>query len=111
MSQKRMRTNDTDLARIAAIAMLAACGGGQSGGTPSVVAPVETALPPLPTSSDGDKPRPRHDVNVAAPNDDDRHCCAGKNACKGKGMCKTDSHACKGQNECKGTGGCKSPDC
>lgn len=35
------------------------------------------------------------------------HDCAGKNACKGQGGCKTASHACKGHNECKGQGGCK----
>ena len=37
-----------------------------------------------------------------------KHDCAGKNACKGQGGCKTATHACKGQNECKGQGGCKS---
>jgi len=36
-----------------------------------------------------------------------KHDCAGKNACKGQGGCKTATHACKGQNECKGQGGCK----
>ena len=35
-----------------------------------------------------------------------KHDCAGKNACKGQGGCKTAKHACKGQNECKGQGGC-----
>ena len=37
-----------------------------------------------------------------------KHDCAGKNACKGQGGCKTATHACKGQNDCKGQGGCKS---
>ena len=37
-----------------------------------------------------------------------KHDCAGKNACKGQGGCKTATHACKGQNACKGQGGCKS---
>ena len=36
-----------------------------------------------------------------------KHDCAGKNACKGQGGCKTATHACKGHNECKGQGGCK----
>lgn len=36
-----------------------------------------------------------------------KHDCAGKNACKGQGGCKTATHACKGQNDCKGQGGCK----
>jgi hypothetical protein len=36
-----------------------------------------------------------------------KHDCAGKNACKGQGGCKTAAHACKGQNDCKGQGGCK----
>lgn len=36
-----------------------------------------------------------------------KHDCAGKNACKGQGGCKTATHSCKGQNECKGQGGCK----
>ena len=30
--------------------------------------------------------------------------CAGINACKGQGACKTASNACKGQNSCKGQG-------
>jgi hypothetical protein len=30
--------------------------------------------------------------------------CAGTNACKGQGACKTSSSACKGQNACKGQG-------
>ncbi|MEP6664564.1 MAG: hypothetical protein ABJC04_12965 [Verrucomicrobiota bacterium] len=33
--------------------------------------------------------------------------CAGQNACKGLGGCKTATHACKGMNACKGQGGCK----
>lgn len=36
-----------------------------------------------------------------------KHDCAGKNACKGQGGCKTATHSCKGKNECKGQGGCK----
>ena len=32
--------------------------------------------------------------------------CAGTNACKGLGGCKTDDHACKFLNACKGKGGC-----
>lgn len=30
--------------------------------------------------------------------------CAGVNACKGQGACKTATSACKGQNACKGQG-------
>jgi hypothetical protein len=30
--------------------------------------------------------------------------CAGVNACKGQGACKTASNSCKGQNACKGQG-------
>lgn len=32
----------------------------------------------------------------------EKHCCAGKNSCKGKGGCGAE----KGKNDCKGTGGC-----
>jgi len=32
----------------------------------------------------------------------EKHCCAGKNSCKGKGGCG----ATKGKNDCKGKGGC-----
>ena len=35
------------------------------------------------------------------------HSCAGKNACKGQGGCKTGDAGCKGKNTCKGKGGCK----
>jgi hypothetical protein len=34
------------------------------------------------------------------------HDCAGKNACKGQGGCKTGDNGCKGKNSCKGKGGC-----
>jgi hypothetical protein len=37
------------------------------------------------------------------------HECAGKNACKGQGGCKTADHKCAGQNGCKGQGGCAVP--
>mgnify|MGYP001053953787 FL=1 len=30
--------------------------------------------------------------------------CAGVNACKGQGSCKSASNSCKGQNACKGQG-------
>lgn len=36
----------------------------------------------------------------------DKHACAGKNECKGKGGCKTGDAGCKGKNSCKGKGGC-----
>jgi hypothetical protein len=50
----------------------------------------------------------------------EKHDCAGKNSCKGKGGCATDGskdnkaaaagitakHACAGKNKCKGQGGC-----
>jgi hypothetical protein len=50
----------------------------------------------------------------------EKHACAGKNSCKGKGGCATDGskdnkaaaagiaekHACAGKNSCKGNGGC-----
>jgi hypothetical protein len=32
----------------------------------------------------------------------EKHCCAGKNTCKGKGGCGAD----KGKNDCSGKGGC-----
>ena len=35
-----------------------------------------------------------------------KHDCAGKNACKGQGGCKTGDMGCKGKNSCKGKGGC-----
>ena len=34
------------------------------------------------------------------------HGCAGKNACKGKGGCKSGDNGCAGKNSCKGKGGC-----
>jgi hypothetical protein len=34
------------------------------------------------------------------------HSCAGKNACKGQGGCKSGDNGCKGKNSCKGKGGC-----
>ncbi len=36
----------------------------------------------------------------------DKHSCAGKNDCKGKGGCKSSDNGCKGKNSCKGKGGC-----
>jgi hypothetical protein len=36
----------------------------------------------------------------------DKHACAGKNDCKGKGGCKSSDTGCKGKNSCKGKGGC-----
>ena len=32
-------------------------------------------------------------------------CAAGKNACAGKGACKTAEHDCNGKNSCHGKGG------
>src|SRR5689334_20102638 len=97
-----------DLARVAASAMLAAC---NRPAAPTVVAPVETVLPPLPSASvEDDRPRPHHEIKVAAPTNDP-NCCKGMNECKGKGMCKTDDNACRGKNDCKGKGGCKPADC
>lgn len=37
------------------------------------------------------------------------HECAGKNACKGQGGCKSGDGGCAGKNSCKGKGGCKVP--
>jgi hypothetical protein len=37
------------------------------------------------------------------------HDCAGKNACKGQGGCKSGDNGCAGKNSCKGKGGCKTP--
>jgi hypothetical protein len=37
------------------------------------------------------------------------HECAGKNACKGQGGCKSGDQGCAGKNSCKGKGGCKTP--
>ena len=39
----------------------------------------------------------------------DVHICAGKNACKGLGGCKTTKNACAGKSACKGQGGCAVP--
>ena len=39
-------------------------------------------------------------------NEDDKHDCAGKNSCKGKGGCGRSDNGCKGKNSCKGKGGC-----
>lgn len=38
-----------------------------------------------------------------------KHDCAGKNACKGQGGCKSGDQGCAGKNSCKGKGGCKTP--
>jgi hypothetical protein len=38
-----------------------------------------------------------------------KHDCAGKNACKGQGGCKSGDNGCAGKNSCKGKGGCKVP--
>ena len=38
-----------------------------------------------------------------------KHDCAGKNACKGQGGCKSGDNGCAGKNSCKGKGGCKTP--
>jgi hypothetical protein len=35
--------------------------------------------------------------------------CAGINACKGQGSCKSASNECKGQNSCKGQGWIEQP--
>ena len=35
--------------------------------------------------------------------------CAGINACKGQGSCKSASNSCKGQNSCKGHGWIEQP--
>lgn len=37
---------------------------------------------------------------------EDKACCKGMNACKGKGGCATNGHDCAGKNECAGKGGC-----
>jgi hypothetical protein len=36
----------------------------------------------------------------------EKHACAGKNSCSGKGGCKTGDNGCKAKNSCKGKGGC-----
>ncbi|HEY1382798.1 MAG TPA: hypothetical protein VGF43_04240 [Dongiaceae bacterium] len=41
---------------------------------------------------------------TSAPASADSVHCAGINACKGQGSCKSASNACKGQNSCKGQG-------
>jgi hypothetical protein len=52
-------------------------------------------------------------ANVAFAGDDKKatpaHDCAGKNACKGQGGCKSGDGGCAGKNSCKGKGGCKVP--
>jgi hypothetical protein len=34
----------------------------------------------------------------------DKHCCNGRNECKGQSGCRKGAHACAGQNDCKGQG-------
>jgi len=44
-------------------------------------------------------PRPADDTTTTTI---EKHCCAGKNTCKGNGGCGAD----KGKNSCSGKGGC-----
>ncbi|HEX6121177.1 MAG TPA: hypothetical protein VFZ03_17150 [Dongiaceae bacterium] len=46
---------------------------------------------------------------TSAPASADSVHCAGINACKGQGSCKSASNACKGQNSCKGQGWIEQP--
>ena len=46
-------------------------------------------------------PRPGDDATTTKTKIE-KHCCAGKNTCKGKGGCGAD----KGKNDCSGKGGC-----
>ncbi len=46
-------------------------------------------------------PRPGDDTKTTKTKIE-KHCCAGKNTCKGKGGCGAD----KGKNDCSGKGGC-----
>jgi hypothetical protein len=64
---------------------------------------------PPPTAETGAPPA--EPAAAEAPEAGAKACCAGKNECKGKGGCKSDTHTCAGQNECKGKGGCKPADC
>jgi hypothetical protein len=71
---------------------------------PAEAQKVEQAAPPAPAKPE-DKP-------AVAPAEPDKPAqeqvakvdCAGVNACKGQGTCKTDKHGCGGQNACKGQG-------
>jgi hypothetical protein len=40
---------------------------------------------------------------------DNKHDCAKKNSCAGKGGCKTGDKGCAGKNTCAGKGGCAVP--
>lgn len=66
---------------------------------------------PLPTqNNDGTSAKASTNSSVLLAKADkdkkDKHSCAGKNDCKGKGGCKTGDNGCKGKNSCKGKGGC-----
>jgi len=84
---------------------LAACDKGEQ---PSPE-PAATSKPAAdqPTASATTAPEP----TAAASQKSATDCCAGKNACKGKGGCQTSKHACAGKNACKGQGGCSHRDC
>ena len=60
---------------------------------PAEAKPAEEKPAVAPT--EGDKPATEQVAKVD---------CAGVNACKGQGTCKTEKHGCGGQNECKGQG-------
>ena len=47
-------------------------------------------------------PRPGDDSTTTTKTKTEKHCCAGKNSCKGQGGCGAD----KGKNSCSGKGGC-----
>jgi hypothetical protein len=47
-------------------------------------------------------PRPGGDDTQPTKTKVEKHCCAGKNSCKGQGGCGAE----KGKNSCKGQGGC-----
>jgi hypothetical protein len=59
--------------------------------TPEADKPADPAVAP----AEGDKPAQEQVAKVD---------CAGVNACKGQGTCKTEKHGCGGQNACKGQG-------
>jgi hypothetical protein len=72
---------------------------------PAEAQKVEQAAPPAVPAKPEDKP-------AVAPAEPDKPAqeqvakvdCAGVNACKGQGTCKTEKHGCSGQNACKGQG-------
>lgn len=95
------RTRGKTMALTAVNGMILGLGGCASGAADAV-----------PTIEIPQRSEPPEEPSAAAPTRVRvERCCKGMNACKGKGMCKTENNDCRGMNDCKGQGGCRSSDC